>query len=196
MKTQTIFSFSLVLAGLFLMSACENDLKDVEKVSSRKVDIPIDRSYGVQVLYSDSAIVKAKLTAAQIDHYKTKDPYFEMTKGVTVLFFDENQKETSRVTSDYAIQRENEKIVELRKNVVATNVKGETFKSDELIWDENKKRFHSDKVVSITTKSQTIYGTSFWANEGFTYYEINQGSGNFNVQENTLVPDSGAKNSK
>ncbi|WP_423147477.1 LPS export ABC transporter periplasmic protein LptC [Rubrolithibacter danxiaensis] len=170
---------ALVYSLLFV--CCENDLKDVERISSKNVSIPVDRSYGVEILYSDSAVVKGKLITPLLLTYKTEDPYYEMPKGVTIIFLDSTLKESSRVTADYAIRREKENKVELRKNVVAVNKEGKTFKSDELIWDENKRRFSSNKLVAITTKNQTIYGTSFWANESFTYYEIQQSTGNFDV---------------
>ncbi|MXV51686.1 LPS export ABC transporter periplasmic protein LptC [Pedobacter sp. HMF7647] len=182
-SSSIISSLLILLLISLLVSSCENNLKDVERISSKKVSVPVDKSYGVQVIYSDSAVVKAKMNTPVLFHYETKSPYYEMPKGVTVIFYDPAQKETSRVTSDYAISRENEKVVELRKNVVATNPEGKTFKSDELFWDENKKRFYSNKLVSITTKSETIYGTSFWANEDFTYYEIRQSTGNFDVKQ-------------
>jgi LPS export ABC transporter protein LptC len=100
-----------------------------------------------------------------------------MPQGIEVVFFDENLKQTSKVTSDYAIRKENQKIVELQRNVVAVNAEGRTFKSEELIWDENLKRFYSNKVVTIITDKATISGTSFWATEDFSYYEIKQGAG-------------------
>jgi LPS export ABC transporter protein LptC len=104
-----------------------------------------------------------------------------MNKGVTVIFFDKYQQESSRVIADYAIRRERESIVELKRNVVVTNIKGETFKSDELTWDETKRRFYSTKLVSITSKQNILYGTSFWANEDFSYYEIVQSTGDLRL---------------
>lgn len=175
-----LFIFALLVV---FGSSCENDLKDVERISSKSVTLPVDKSYGVQIIYSDSAVVKGKLITPELLHYKTSRPYYEMPKGVTIIMYDKNRHQTSNVKADYAIRRENEKIVELRKNVVAVNEDGKTFRSDELIWDENLRRFYSNKLVSITTKSQTIYGTSFWSNESFTYYEIKQSTGNFDVPD-------------
>jgi len=181
---QTLWGW--LLLSLVVLPSCENDLKDVERVAARKSEIPVDTSYGVEVIYSDSAVVKGKLLAPKMLHYNTDKPYYEMPNGVTVIFFDENQKESSRVTADYATHRENEKIVELKRNVVVVNKEGKTFKSDELIWDQNQRKFYSNKLVSIITSSQTIYGTGFWANEDFTYYEITQSTGNFDVPGENL----------
>jgi LPS export ABC transporter protein LptC len=183
MKALRCIIYSLFLAGIIAQAGCENNLKDVEQISSKKLKIPVDRSTGVVLIYSDSAIVKAKLITPELLHFKTDKPYYEMKKGVTVIFFDAQQQETSRIKADYGIQRENEKVIELKKNVVVTNIKGETFKSDELTWDENKKRFYSNKLVSITSKTNVLYGTSFWADESFSYYEITQSTGDLSLTE-------------
>ena len=175
---------AIMLSGFSIMlTACENDLKDVEKISSRKVSIPIDKSTGVTIIYSDSAVVKAKLITPELLNYKTEKPYMEMNKGITVYFYDENQQEINKVTADYAIRREHEKMVELKRNVVVTNIKGQTFTSEELFWDENQRRFYSNRLVTISSEDDVLYGNSFWANEDFSYYEINRGTGQIHVQD-------------
>jgi len=173
----------LFLVCISFISGCENDLKDVEQISAKKLTVPVDKTIGVTVIYSDSSVVKAKMITPEYLHYKTEKPYIEMKKGVVVIFYDANQQETSRVKSDYAIRRENEKVVELQKNVVATNNKGQTFKSEELIWDEAKGRFFSNRLVSITSQGNTLFGTNFWSNQDFSYYEINQATGDLSLTE-------------
>jgi len=181
MKIRRCIYGAVFYVGIILLFACENDLRKVEQLSAKKLSVPVDKSTGVEIIYSDSAIVKAKLITPELLNFKTDKPYIEMNKGVTVIFYDQNQQESSRVKADYAIRRERENIVELKRNVVATNIKGETFKSDELIWDETKKRFYSNKLVSITSNQNILYGTSFWANEDFSYYEIVQSTGDLRL---------------
>ncbi|MFM6976644.1 MAG: LPS export ABC transporter periplasmic protein LptC [Sphingobacteriaceae bacterium] len=174
---------SLMLLSMSTLISCENDLRDVERISAKRLNVPLDTSTGVELIYSDAAIVKAKLITPELLHFKTDKPYYEMNKGLTIIFLDPNQQESSRVVADYAIRHEQERTMELKKNVVVTTREGKTFKSDELIWDENTRRFYSNKTVAIETPTQTIYGTRFWANEDFTYYEIEQSTGNFNVNQ-------------
>lgn len=181
MKVWRYIYGAVFFIGIVLQFACENNLREVEKISAKKLIVPVDKSTGVEIIYSDSAHVKAKLITPELLNFKTEKPYIEMRKGVTVIFFDQNQQESSRVRSDYAIRRERESRVELKRNVVVTTIKGETFKSDELIWDETKKRFFSNKLVSITSKDNVLHGTSFWANEDFSYYEIVQSTGDLRL---------------
>lgn len=177
----TRMAAALLFAVSLSLGSCENDLKDVEKISARKLSVPVDRSTGVEVIYSDSAVVKAKLITPELLNYKTEKPYMEMKKGITVIFYDANQEQVSKITADYAIRREHEKLVELKRNVVAVNNKGETFKSEELFWDEAKKRFYSNRLVTVSSAAGVLYGTGFWANEDFSLYEMASASGNMDV---------------
>ncbi|MDP3469185.1 MAG: LPS export ABC transporter periplasmic protein LptC [Daejeonella sp.] len=181
MKIRRCIYGAVLYVGILLLFACENDLRKVEQISAKKMLVPVDKSTGVEIIYSDSSIVKAKLITPELLNFKTEKPYIEMNKGVTVIFYDPYQQESSRVKADYAIRRERENIVELKRNVVVTNIKGETFKSEELIWDETKKRFYSNRLVSITSNQNILYGTSFWANEDFSYYEIVQSTGDLRL---------------
>ena len=170
------------LLSCFFASCGESDLSKAKEIElKQKEDVEITR--GAEIIYSDSVHVKAKLTTPILYNHKTNNPYYEMPKGIVVIFFDKDLKQTSKVTSDYAIRKENQRIVELKKNVVATNAEGKTFKSDELIWDENLKRFYSNKLVTINTGGNLITGPGFWSNEDFSYYEIRQGSGTFNFKD-------------
>lgn len=171
--------FFLVIASCTMLTACENDLRDVEKISSRMAGESVEISKGVEIIYSDSARVKAKIMAPELKHFKTEMPYYEMKKGLTAIFYDTDQKETSHITADYGSWTESDESFELRDNVVVTNQEGKVFKSDELIWDATKRQFYSNKLVSIITPNQTIHGTKFWANDKFSYYEIQQSTGDF-----------------
>jgi LPS export ABC transporter protein LptC len=174
-----------VLLGCFAMASCENDLREIEKISSRALNLPVDTSRGVEVIFSDSAVVKGKLIAPVMLYHKTENPYYEMTNGLTVIFYDENQKETSRIVADHGIRRENEKLVELRRNVVVTTQKGDTFKSEELFWDETKREFYSNQVVNITKLDGTsISGTQFRSDQNFDYPVIQNATGSLATGDN------------
>src|SRR5476651_1803872 len=136
-----------LLICMLLLNACENSLNDIKKIASKEEDKPISVSKGVDVIYSDSAKVKAHmLTPLMID---SNGVYQEMPKGVKIIFYDEDMKEKGTIVWDYAMQREKDNMIIFRKNVVATNIQGETFKSEELIYDKTNKKLYSNKPVQI-----------------------------------------------
>jgi hypothetical protein len=62
--------------------------------------------------------------------------------------------------------------MEVKKNVVVVNEKGEQLNTEHLVWDEKKAKLLSDEFVKITTKEEVIFGTGLEANEDFTKYKI------------------------
>jgi LPS export ABC transporter protein LptC len=173
-----------LLLGMLLLGACENDLKKIKEISAKIVSQPIDTTRGVEVIYSDSAIVKGKMITPLLIHYDVAKPYYTMPKGVKVIFYDKFQKEIGNIVSDSAAQREKEHITEFYKNVVATNIKGETYKSDQLIWDQDKKILYSNKPVQITTVGGDIMnGVDFKSDDKLEHPVMRQSTGVFNVSD-------------
>ena len=178
----------VVIAGMAFLASCENDLKDLQKISANEVSKPIEKFTGVDVIYSDSAKVKAHMTAPLMINYKVKKPYTEMPKGVKIIFYDNNLVESSTIVADYAIRREIEKVIELRKNVVGTNAKGDTFSSEELIWDEATKQIHSNQLVHVKMADGSITdGTSFTSDENFDHWIMQQGKGIIHVNDKDIA---------
>ncbi len=176
-----------IIGVVLLVSGCENDLKDIQKISAQEVNVPVERYTVVDVIYSDSAKVKAHMTAPLMVMYKVKKPYTEMPKGVKVVFYDNNLHESSTIVADYAIRRDMEKTIELRKNVIGTNIKGDTFTSEELIWDEGTKQIHSSKEVHIKSIDGSITnGTSFVSDENLNHWTLQQGSGILHVNNQDI----------
>ncbi|NCD70433.1 LPS export ABC transporter periplasmic protein LptC [Mucilaginibacter agri] len=175
----------LLMLATTLLCACENDLKKIQEISAKETSAPVQRTTGVDVIYSDSAKVKIHMEAPLLMQYTTKNPYDEMPKGVKISFLDSNAVTTSTITSEYGVRRINEKLIELDKNVVATNEKGDVFRSDQLIWDQTTRKVTSKKPVSITsTDGSVIYGSTLTTNEKFDPWDITQTTGKFNVKQN------------
>ncbi len=176
----------MLLLPVFFWS-CENDLKKVQQISSKEVNKPVETTVGVDVIYSDSAKVKARMTAPIMLNYtqtKTVKPYYEMPKGVHIDFYDLKQKIISTVTAEYAITKNLNKIIELHKNVVVVNDKGDTFKSEELIWDQNAKKFYSSQFSKITQLDGNVMsGNTFRCNEDLSHPEFSQATGTVNINQ-------------
>jgi LPS export ABC transporter protein LptC len=170
---------------MLLTTSCENSLNDIAKIASREEDKPIATSTGVDVIYSDSAKVKAHMTTPlMIDFDDGKNPYREMPKGVKVVFYEDDLSPKGTVTSDYAIQRDKEKTIDFKKNVVVTNSQGQTFKSEELIYDETNQKFHTDLAVEINLGNGDIMqGIGANSNASLYPWHINRSTGIFHVDE-------------
>lgn len=135
--------------GALLFFSCENDLKEVDRIANIKAEENVNISKHVNVIYSDSAVVKAELTGPELREYPDSTGKFEFRKGVLVRFFDVNGKEAQRIKSDYAVQRNNEGITEFRKNVVVNMADGSIIKTEELFFDEKKKNILQHRAYHL-----------------------------------------------
>jgi len=153
---QTIHAARLLLpllaAGSTVFFSCENDLRDVDKVANIRDEENVNISREVTVTYSDSAVVKAELTAAELREYPDSIGLYEFQKGVQIRFFEPDGSEARRIRADYAIQRNYEGLTEFRKNVVITMADGSVIKTEELFHDENKQIYYNTVPISFDMK--------------------------------------------
>jgi hypothetical protein len=167
-----------LLLGMLFLAACENDLNKIKQVSALQLSQPIDTSRGVEIIYSDSAIVKAKVTTPLMIEYTTAKSYYKMPNGIKVIHYDIYGQEDGNIVADSAVFRKNEQIMEFHKNVVATDAKGKTFKSDELIWDQVKKIIYSNKTVQMTNREGDVLNSiNFTSDEDFKFPKWDQATG-------------------
>lgn len=169
----------------FYISSCENDLNKVKEIASNEMGIIVSPTKGVDLIMSDSARVKLHLITPLVLEYQTKKPYKLMPRGVKVIFYDkETQKESGNIVADTGISRNDQKFIEFHKNVVATNAKGETYKSDELYWDQTTSKVYSHKPVQVTMVGGNVMnGDSFESDDKFLHPTLKSSTGVFHVDE-------------
>jgi LPS export ABC transporter protein LptC len=163
--------FYIAILSVTVLSSCENDMEKVKLLSSKGV-VPVESSSNIKILYSDSARLQTEITAQEMNHYETENPYLEMPLGLKAIVYDNNGGVKSRITADYGINYQRDQKMEVKKNVVVVNEKGEQLNTEHLVWDQKQAKLLSDAFVKITTKDEIIFGTGLEANEDFTRYKI------------------------
>jgi LPS export ABC transporter protein LptC len=173
----------------FLCCACGNsELNDLENVALQDA-VGIERATDVEILYSDSAVVRVAVVAeVLLRNTDKKKPKNIFPKGLKADFFDENHRQTSKLTAMYGEQSMKERVVYLKDSVRIWNYKKELLETDELTWDERNKIISSTKFVRITTATQIIEGTGFKSNLEFTDWEIYEVSGLIESENLVEVP--------
>lgn len=180
--------YFLFFTFCFLISACEgDDLKKVSAIAANKITLSRERTYGVEIIYSDSARVKAKGYAPILDKITPSAGanYSEMPKGVKIYFYDDFLKTKGSITSGYAINKETERITIFRKNVVVVT-DNMTFNTEELIWNENTKMYNSPAGTVTTKDGNVLRGTSFSAPQDFSTYNITLPSADAYIENGKL----------
>jgi len=174
-------SIITLIIGVVMLLSCENDIRQINSITDIK-NFPTQSARNIEILYSDSAVVKLKIIAPEMARYSADDePYVEFPKGLEVLFYNQDKLVESSLTANYAIYHEKEDIWEASDNVVVVNKKGEIINTELLIWNKKAETLSSDKFVKITKKDEIIYGDGFDADQNFTNYTIHNPKGILNL---------------
>lgn len=165
----------------FAFSSCENEMSKIKSVVSSE-DLPAITAEGFEMLISDSSVVRSKLqTPLLIKHNNEKDPYVEFPKGVKMERYDAHMNVISSITAQYAKNFPSEDRWEAKNNVIAVNAKGDTLKTEFLVYDMQKSKIYSDQFVKIIQKDQVYTGIGFESNADFSAYHIKNLKGDLYV---------------
>ncbi|KAA3622479.1 MAG: LPS export ABC transporter periplasmic protein LptC [Bacteroidetes bacterium] len=161
---------------------CENKTSDIDDLIS-KMEIGKEMAEEVEILYSDAAIVRARIVApVMIMDLDRSSESQEFPEGVVVDFFDDFQNGSSTLSGLYAIRYIRKGQVIVRDSVVWESVTGEKLETQELIWDEKAEKIYSDKFVVISRPSEIIYGHGFEAGQDFNNARVKAVEGRITLE--------------
>ncbi len=175
----------LVFYGLsVLMCSCESDIEKINIFLDEK-NIPQITIKNTEIVYSDSAKIKVKIIASQLEKYeRPKDPYIEFPKGIHVIFYDDEENVESQIDAQYAIYWEAKGLWKAENNVKAVNKDGEQLYTELLFWDQSAEKIYSNKFVKIINEDGTFYGENgFEANQNLSQWKLIGSKGSVNIKD-------------
>ena len=178
-------AFRIIAFG-FLVTSCANDIEKIKTLTLTE-ELPSVKAEGYEMIFSDSTVIRFKLqTTELIRHENIKEPYTEFPKGVKIIKYDANMNIISSITAQFAKHFDSDDRWEAKNNVVAVNLKGDTLKTEYLVWDMKQEKIYSDQYVMIIQKDQIYSGIGFESNQDFSSYKIKNLKGQMyvDIQEN------------
>ena len=186
-----LLPFAMILSLMLL--ACSEDEGNFAPAIEQRDSLPILKSRGVSTLISDSGIIRYKIIAEEWYIYDRRNPSFwAFEKGLFLEQFDEEYHVKAFVNADTAYYYDKVELWELRGRVLVKNLKGETFKTSLLYWDQRKHELYSDRFMEIKGETQELSGYDFRSDERMTRYSIHSSKGAFPMGEDkpaTPKPD-------
>ena len=165
------FLIAALLVSCFFVFSCENDIRKVDNLLKKKT--AVEEALNITSYMSQEGMMKARLKAPYMIRYQSDSAYVEFPKTLHVDFYDDSLDIESTLDARYARYREYEGKVFLKDSVVVINIlKGDTLRTDELWWDQDKEEFYTDKPVRIHQPDKTIYGKGLKAAQDFSSYDI------------------------
>ncbi len=137
----------------------------------------------IEMIYSDSAIIRFKLTCPEVKIFQDEEPpYNEFPKGFRIEQYDSKNKVTSSIKALYGKYYDQRSLWEAKQDVVAVTETGDSLLTELLFWDEKKEIIYSDQFVKIITKDKIFTGTGFESDLQMTKWRIVKPKGTFVIE--------------
>jgi LPS export ABC transporter protein LptC len=185
-RTYYFVAAALLMGCFFVFTSCENDEKEVDKFFKKQV--AVEEARKVESYLSQSGIVKAKLTSPYMLRVQADSPYMEFPHTMHVDFYNDSTVIESTVDSRYAKYVEFDRKVLLRDSVLVISIKnGDTLRTQELWWDQDKKEFYTDKPAHVFQRDKIIFAKNgLRAAQDLTSYTFYSSSGPMLVPQNGI----------
>ncbi len=169
-----IFYFLL----FFGLISCQEEKKKL----TVKNDQPIVETTDILTIYSDSAKVKIQVKASKQYTYASGNIIYPT--GIEIIFMDNNEKETTRLTAKKATFDKTANTYLAEGDVVVfEKIEKKTLKTASLVWLPSQQQIKTDSSLVITTPTQIIKGQGLIAKQDFSRYEIIKPTGIIDAED-------------
>ncbi len=173
-----------IVAMLF---SCENEMKTIQSLTTQDT-LASESAKNIIVHFTDSGRLKAVMKSPLLEKYTNEDPYMLFPEGIHVYFYDSVDALVSEIKSDYAINYEKKKLMEVRKNVVIYDHKNaKELLTEVLFWDQAKHEIYNNAFVTIKEDGQIMHGDSMRADESLEHFELFQVRATIDIIEEDTV---------
>jgi LPS export ABC transporter protein LptC len=142
--------------------SCQNNNIEQIKTFSHPPGAPELVADTIEMLYSDSAIIRFRLECPKLLIYEDEEePYNEFPDGFKITQYDKNRKVIAIIMASYGKKFQKKELWEAKQNVVIVTEKGDSLKTELLYWDQKKELIYTDQYVKIIQPDKNITGVGF-----------------------------------
>ena len=167
----------LGIAALAVMAAaCGEESRSY--VPNVQEDTPTMSTSDVSTFISDSGYTRYHITAPEWQMFEEySDPYWRFPDGIHLEEYDLQMRPDANIRSDSATYYSRRRLWRLDGNVVMINTDGDSFLTQQLFWDQQKREVYSDSFIHIVRTDRVIEGYGFTSNENMTAYQVRRPTG-------------------
>ena len=173
---------TLVIIAITTFFSCDDSSTLLKQINTFNEN-PVGIAYDINMTYTDSASIKARLEApVHLDFSHLSFKYSEFPDGLKVIFYNEQNQENT-VYADYGILYNQTKIVDLQGNVVLLSYDGSRLETDQMYWDAEKEWLFTEKPFLFQNNDYNLAANRLDTNKEFSKFQTGKLSGTIAVEE-------------
>ncbi len=127
----------------------------------------------VTTLISDSGYTRYKVVTPLWQMFEDADePFWRFPEGIELEQYDHDMNPESNVICDLAVYLSRKRIWQLDGNVVMVNTLRDSFLTQQLFWDQTKRKMYTDSFIHIVRSDRTIEGYGFESDQNMLWYTV------------------------
>lgn len=183
-----------MLVGMLLCISCDEERRYYVANVGDSDTVPTMRTVDVNTFISDSGYTKYYIKAPVWNMYdEAAEPFWKFPEGVELEQYNKQQSTEATLRCDSAIYKNQRRIWQLDGNIVMVNVNRDTFLTNQVFWDQARRKIYSDSFVHIVRSDRIIEGYGFESNEQMSAYEVKRPTGIFPVNRDNKKPSEPAQ---
>ena len=168
--------------AVILYFSCDDGSSTLKQINQFN-EIPVGIAYDIHMTYTDSAEVKAILTAPlNLDYTHLSFKYSEFPEGLKIIFYN-NDNEENTVVADYGILYNQTKIVDLQGNVVLLSDDGSRLETSQMYWDSEKEWLFTEQPFTFKNINYDMAAIRLDTNKEFSKFQTGNLTGTMLVKE-------------
>ena len=169
--------------AVILHFSCDDGSSTLKQINQFNEN-PVGIAYDIHMTYTDSAEVKAILTAPlNLDYTHLSFKYSEFPEGLKIIFYNDNNEENT-VVADYGILYNQTKIVDLQGNVVLLSNDGSRLETSQMYWDSEKEWLFTEQPFTFKNINYDMAAIRLDTNREFSKFQTGNLTGTMLVKEN------------
>ena len=168
--------------AVILFFSCDDGSSTLKQINQFNEN-PVVIAYDIHMTYTDSAEVKAILTAPlNLDYTHLSFKYSEFPEGLKIIFYNNNNEENT-VVADYGILYNQTKIVDLQGNVVLLSDDGSRLETSQMYWDSEKEWLFTEQPFTFKNINYDMAAIRLDTNKEFSKFQTGNLTGTMLVKE-------------
>lgn len=168
--------------AVILFFSCDDGSSTLKQINQFNEN-PVGIAYDIHMTYTDSAEVKAILTAPlNLDYTHLSFKYSEFPEGLKIIFYNNNNEENT-VVADYGILYNQTKIVDLQGNVVLLSDDGSRLETSQMYWDSEKEWLFTEQPFTFKNINYDMAAIRLDTNKEFSKFQTGNLTGTMSVKE-------------
>ena len=177
-----ILKNGLLAFAVILFFSCDDGSSTLRQINQFNEN-PVGIAYDIHMTYTDSAEVKAILTAPlNLDYTHLSFKYSEFPEGLKIIFYNNNNEENT-VVADYGILYNQTKIVDLQGNVVLLSDDGSRLETSQMYWDSEKEWLFTEQPFTFKNINYDMAAIRLDTNKEFSKFQTGNLTGTMLVKE-------------